>query len=98
MVKRDSRTVVGGPRPVAFHRCLAGTILVLLVAGCARPGGGIRGNGAKPNAPPRLPQYADVTAKAGIHFTHVNGASERRYVPETMGAGCAFIDFDQDGW
>jgi hypothetical protein len=42
--------------------------------------------------------FRDITAQAGIHFTHNNGAFGRKYLPETMGPGCAFIDYDNDGW
>ncbi|MDQ2731801.1 MAG: CRTAC1 family protein [Armatimonadota bacterium] len=42
--------------------------------------------------------YKDVTASAGIHFQHVNGAGGHRYYAETLGAGCAFLDYDNDGW
>ena len=40
----------------------------------------------------------DITAQAGIHFTHNNGAFGKKWLPETMGPGCAFIDYDNDGW
>jgi hypothetical protein len=43
-------------------------------------------------------QFTDVTAQAGIHFTHNAGRSGKKYLPETTGAGCAFFDFDGDGW
>lgn len=36
--------------------------------------------------------------KSGIHWTHSNGKSEEKFLPETTGAGCAFLDFDNDGW
>ncbi len=42
--------------------------------------------------------FTDVTARAGIRFTHFNGALGKKWLPETMGAGCAFIDYDNDGW
>jgi hypothetical protein len=42
--------------------------------------------------------FADVTASAGVEFRHVSGAFGKRYLPETMGAGCAFVDVDGDGW
>src|SRR5215475_14607434 len=42
--------------------------------------------------------YRDITAQAGIHFTHNNGAFGKKYLPETMGPGVAFIDYDNDGW
>ncbi len=40
----------------------------------------------------------DVTAQAGIHFRHNNGAYGGKLLPETLGAGCAFLDYDRDGW
>ena len=43
-------------------------------------------------------RFTDVTAQAGIHFTHNAGRSGKKYLPETLGAGCAFFDFDGDGW
>jgi hypothetical protein len=42
--------------------------------------------------------FQDVTAKAGIHFVHNNGAFGKKFLPETMGPGVAFIDYDNDGW
>jgi len=43
-------------------------------------------------------QFRDITAQAGLHFTHNNGAFGKKYLPETLGPGCAFIDYDNDGW
>jgi len=40
----------------------------------------------------------DVTAAAGIDFHHNTGAFGAKYLPETMGSGCAFFDYDGDGW
>jgi enediyne biosynthesis protein E4 len=42
--------------------------------------------------------FRDVTAQAGIRFTHNNGAFGKKWLPETMGPGCAFIDYDHDGY
>jgi hypothetical protein len=42
--------------------------------------------------------FADITARSGIRFVHNRGAFGKKYLPETMGPGCAFIDFDNDGW
>src|SRR5499427_6946718 len=42
--------------------------------------------------------FRDVTAEAGIHFSHNNGAFGKKWLPETMGPGCAFIDYDNDGY
>src|SRR3954447_19252216 len=41
---------------------------------------------------------SDVTAAAGIQFRHTNGAYGGKLLPETLGSGCAFIDYDADGW
>ena len=35
---------------------------------------------------------------AGIHFRHNSGAFGKKYLPETLGAGVAFLDADNDGW
>lgn len=49
-------------------------------------------------APIASPQFTDVTRAAGIEFKHNSGARGRKYMPETVGSGCAFLDFDRDGW
>jgi len=41
--------------------------------------------------------FTDVTRAANIDFTHNNGAYGERLLPETMGGGVAFLDFDNDG-
>jgi enediyne biosynthesis protein E4 len=38
-----------------------------------------------------------MTAASGIHFRHTSGRSGRFYLPETLGAGCAFLDYNDDG-
>ncbi|MFN3151607.1 CRTAC1 family protein [Bremerella sp.] len=49
--------------------------------------------------PVEIPEalFRDITTEAGIDFIHENGASEEKLLPETMGGGCAFFDFDNDG-
>jgi len=42
--------------------------------------------------------FTDVTAQAGIHFKHNSGAFGKKYLPETMGSGVCFLDYDNDGW
>ena len=46
--------------------------------------------------PPVIP-FTDITAAAGIDFEHVNGAYGDKLIPETMGSGLAFFDYDNDG-
>jgi hypothetical protein len=48
--------------------------------------------GAVPHVP-----FTDITQSAGITFHHANAAAGRKLLPETMGGGCAFFDFDNDG-
>lgn len=43
-------------------------------------------------------QFTDVTAEAGIKFVHNSGRAGKKWLPETMGSGCAFFDADGDGW
>ena len=73
-------------------RCL---ILSLLVAASAAGAGGRQ---ARPAAPPAV-TFEEVAPKSsGITWTHANAHSPERYLPETVGAGAAFLDFDNDGW
>ena len=43
-------------------------------------------------------QFTDVTAEANIHFQHNSGSEGKKWLPETLGPGCAFFDADGDGW
>src|SRR5260370_958970 len=69
------------------------TILVLVLAIFLV---GKTGIGATPET--STIQFRDVTQSAGIHFVHNNGAFGKKFLPETMGPGVAFIDYDNDGW
>ena len=42
--------------------------------------------------------FRDITQQSGIRFIHNNAAFGKKYLPETMGPGVAFIDYDNDGW
>ena len=53
-------------------------------------------SGDRPAGMPRV-TFTDVTASSGITFQHHNGARGGKFLPETMGGGCAFLDFDGDG-
>src|SRR5207244_2571586 len=69
----------------------------VIIAGCrsgpAPPSAG--GGGGRTG---RVMSFTDVTAAAGIDFRHENGAVGQKLMPETMGSGCAFLDYDHDGW
>src|SRR5579859_1735329 len=52
--------------------------------------------GAGPTA---APLFEEVPAsKSGILWRHENAMSPERYLPEALGPGCAFLDYDNDGW
>ncbi|HEX6730990.1 MAG TPA: hypothetical protein VF074_13290, partial [Pyrinomonadaceae bacterium] len=49
---------------------------------------------------PALPviTFEDVTKKSGITWVHSNAESAARHLPEAVGPGCAFVDYDNDRW
>ena len=54
---------------------------------------------ATPKASPPFSRFVDVAAEAGLTHTMVYGEEGHiTYIVETMGAGCAFLDYDNDGW
>ncbi|HEX8163630.1 MAG TPA: CRTAC1 family protein [Pyrinomonadaceae bacterium] len=85
---------------------LAGCKQAPTVRGTQQPGGEQAAAQATPTpsptpAAPRPSgpiEFADVTAQAGVRFKHNNGAFGKKYLPETIGAGAAFLDYDDDGW
>src|SRR5207249_4799579 len=85
-----------------FIALIAGGIMIFLrhkpAVGPARVG-----QLRPPVAPQRLQteipvaRFVDATRGAGITFSHINGAYGEKLLPETMGGGVAFFDFDNDG-
>jgi hypothetical protein len=85
----------------------AGALVFLLVKGCGteqpKPPARTAGpwSSPPPIPPPEEPQpllaYVDVTRAAGIDFVHETGAVGKKLLPETMGSGCGFFDYDGDG-
>ncbi|HEV2836336.1 MAG TPA: CRTAC1 family protein [Pyrinomonadaceae bacterium] len=51
-----------------------------------------------PPRPSGAIEFTDVTSEAGVRFKHNNGAFGKKYLPETIGSGGAFLDYDNDGW
>jgi hypothetical protein len=50
-------------------------------------------------APGAVPLFEDIPpTSSGITWTHENARSLARFLPESLGPGCAFVDFDNDGW
>ncbi|MFP3938772.1 MAG: CRTAC1 family protein [Thermoanaerobaculia bacterium] len=64
-------------------------------AGASPAGPGGDGDDARPTPPPA--PFTDVTEEAGVTFVHSNGAAGEKLLPETMGGGVAFVDYDGDG-
>jgi enediyne biosynthesis protein E4 len=74
-------------------RGIAAVVAVFALATVATTLGG---NAAAPTA--SAITFRDVTQQSGIRFTHNNGAFGKKFLPETLGPGVAFIDYDNDGW
>src|SRR6202011_4578865 len=80
---------------------VAGLALMLLAAspvpGPARRGVAREKAKASPDAGGPV-VFTDVAAKGGLKFTHERGATAAHQLPETMGSGVAWLDYDNDGW
>lgn len=66
----------------------------------------INGRKSETPAPPKQAEggkaapavkFKNITSESGINFTRESGATGQKFLPETMGSGCAFLDFDNDG-
>lgn len=49
------------------------------------------------DANPPAVRWAELGPESGVRFVHANGAEGEKLLPETMGGGCAFLDYDSDG-
>ncbi len=92
--------------------CCSLLILLLLLSACKQPVATTPGaaptevanQAPSPSPSPTPPrpsgpiEFTDVSAQSGIHFKHNSGAFGKKYLPETIGTGCAFLDYDNDGW
>src|SRR5229473_2288817 len=81
---------VAATKPPRVSPCLRASVVIftamlaILSASAQTPSAGIH--------------FTDITQTAGIRFIHNNGAFGKKWLPETMGPGCAFIDYDNDGY
>jgi enediyne biosynthesis protein E4 len=92
--RRSLRSLARAPLVLSVRTAVP-IVAVIAMAGC-------QGSHSAPSravsaAIPASVRFVDVAAQAGIHFKHTNGRSGRFYFPETMGSGCAFLDYDGDG-
>src|SRR4051812_19494369 len=94
------------------HVRFARRALVLLTSACLAAAAGCAENKALPNvARPVAPakpkaikaeafpdvKFVNITKEAGLAFVHTSGATGEKLLPETMGSGVAFLDYDGDG-
>lgn len=86
--------------PAFSSSCLVILLFFLSLSGCGRNLADLRSPANKmPVKPISAALFQDVTEQAGIHFVHKNGVqADRPHFPETTPAGCAFLDYDNDGW
>jgi len=87
-------------RPVITRR----TFLAALPTALARAQGissrGVRPTPrGKPSGIPFNARFTDIAAQAGLTAPVIyGGTAQKKYILETVGCGCAFIDYDSDGW
>src|SRR5262245_2462086 len=73
-------------------------VALLAVFGGLRPFRSSIGTGQPPNVLPGTGCFHDVTASVGLAFRYDNDATPQRRFIETTGGGCAFLDYDNDGY
>jgi len=79
--------------PVAYFAFRGGVVEVADVKPVDLPGVRFEAQQVLPTIP-----WTDITDEAGITFSHTNGAAGEKLLPETMGGGCAFFDYNGDGF
>ncbi len=75
---------------IRIAAALIGVILIFVAAT-------VKSSAQQPRAQSSV-HFEDITRAAGIHFVHNSGAFGKKWLPETMGPGVGFIDYDNDGW
>src|SRR5882724_1141697 len=92
-------------RVTRLSAALSAAGILLTHVGCGAREGGNRSSGGPPSAtapfassgPAPGVRFEDATTQAGLTFRHVNGASGRKYMLETLGSGVCVFDYDGDG-
>jgi len=94
MICEDGFLPIGQKNPdvqfLSRRDLLRGLAASALAAACPPVGRGL--------ASAEFPFEQVAASASGISWTHVNGKSPEKYLPESTGAGCAFLDYDNDGW
>ncbi len=81
-------------RQQSHWHCVAACCVMIFAAGMSTA----VGNPSPDAVQPTGIRFEDITRAAGIHFVHNNGSFGKKWLPETMGSGVAFLDYDNDGW
>src|ERR1041384_7142973 len=97
LLQRFSRNRKNNTRAMSYSlRVRRGALLALLIAAVTITS---NANSHGVCVPPTTFTFEEVPAKvSGITWIHDNAHSPERFLPETVGAGCAFLDYDNDGW
>src|SRR6266496_2534578 len=98
---RQHRMLISSPsvrlfRPVLWVLAVSGAALLVGLAGCVNSSRPARGDGAAAEAT-GPPWFEDVTSAVGLDFVHDPGPTDTFFMPQSMGSGCAFFDFDGYG-
>jgi hypothetical protein len=96
MIRVMSRRFAAGLLFVVTAAALCGCRAEVETAVISAPVAPVRPVEVKAETLPTV-KFVDVTAQSGVNFVHYNGARGEKLLPETMGAGVAFIDYDRDG-
>jgi len=91
---------------VTIRRCLVPAITWVIAAACGGSGDGGPDTAEYAEVPGgvavspavTVPAIVDVTAEAGLRFRHTNGVAGDKWMPETVGSGGGWLDYDGDGW
>lgn len=81
--------------PNLLHRRLLPTVVLGLLGSCLSDASEV--SPREDTTAVSAAAFTDITQDAGIRFEHFNAASPERRLPETMGSGAAFFDYDGDG-
>ena len=95
MIASESSRGLGGKRWAAMLIAFATLVQACWSQQAAKKSATVIQPGAA--AANELPQLVDITAKTGIHFTHLSSET-KKYIVESMSGGVALIDYDRDGW
>jgi hypothetical protein len=101
----DFREVYGGQRSKGILTGLACLLVTLSLIGCGPKPGAPTAPGTADltktsavSASANPVTFTEIASQAGIAFQHNNGAAGKKNMPETVGSGVAFVDYDNDGF